>query len=147
CLQRAPGTTPVAAASLDADRCDREAAQLLDQYRPAGWVVRHRRGVLVGQHHHVQTILRHDDSTKREHLRIPSLLMRARALATVRGWKKRLELIRGLRSEAPADFRSRWGDGHDRIPVSPQNGVWPTYKAPRVHIDARRRGSIAADIR
>jgi hypothetical protein len=25
------------------------------------------------------------------HLRIPSLLMRARALATVRAWKKRLE--------------------------------------------------------
>jgi hypothetical protein len=23
--------------ALDADRCDREAAQLLDQYRPAGW--------------------------------------------------------------------------------------------------------------
>src|SRR2546425_117139 len=58
---------------------------------PAGWVVRHRRGVLVGQHHHVQTILRHVDSAKREHLRIPSLLMRARALATVRVWKKRLE--------------------------------------------------------
>src|SRR5256886_6512456 len=90
CLQRAHGTTLVAAASLDADRCDREAAQLLDQYRPAGWVVRHRRGVLVGQHHHVQTILRHVDSAKREHLRIPSLLMRARALATVRVWKKRL---------------------------------------------------------
>jgi hypothetical protein len=59
--------------------------------RPAGWVVRHRRGVLVGQHHHVQTILRHVDSAKREHLRIPSLLMRARAQATVRVWKKRLE--------------------------------------------------------
>src|SRR5262245_18461585 len=28
---------------------------------------------------------------KREHLRIPSLLMRARALATVRVWKKRPE--------------------------------------------------------
>src|SRR2546430_839148 len=37
CLQRAHGTTLVAAASLDADRCDGEAAQLLDQYRPAGW--------------------------------------------------------------------------------------------------------------
>src|SRR6266566_4452981 len=31
------------------------------------------------------------DYAKREHLRIPSLLMRARALATVRVWKKRLE--------------------------------------------------------
>src|SRR6516225_9414166 len=35
CLQRSHGTTLVAAASLDADRCDREAAQLLHQYRPA----------------------------------------------------------------------------------------------------------------
>src|SRR5262249_4947147 len=32
------------------------------------------------------------NSAKREHLRIPSLLMRARAQATVRIWKKRLEL-------------------------------------------------------
>ena len=46
----------------------------------------------MGQHHHVQTILRHVDSTKAlNHLRVPSLLMRARALATVREWKKRPE--------------------------------------------------------
>ena len=31
------------------------------------------------------------DCAKREHLRNPSLLMRARALATVRVWKKRPE--------------------------------------------------------
>jgi hypothetical protein len=45
------------------------------------------------QHHHVQAVLRHVDTAEREHchLRIPSLLMRARALATVRVWKKRLE--------------------------------------------------------
>src|SRR5262245_30758570 len=44
-------------------------------------------------HHHVQAVLRHVDTAKREygHLRIPSLLMRARALATVRVWKKRPE--------------------------------------------------------
>ena len=87
-------TTLVATTRLDADRCDRGAAQLLDQFGPAGGVIAHRRALLVGQHHDVQTILRHVDTTEREHchLRIPSLLMRARARATVRVWKKRLEL-------------------------------------------------------
>src|SRR5262249_55590279 len=32
------------------------------------------------------------------------------------------------RSEAPAGFRSRRGDGHDRTPVAPQNAAFPTYK-------------------
>src|SRR5262249_30673306 len=54
------------------------------------------------------------------------------------------KLIRGLRSEAPAGFRSRRGDGHDRTPVAPQNAAFPTYKAPRVHYAARRRGRMAA---
>src|SRR4030095_11967823 len=79
-------------ACLDADRRDRAATQLLDQFSPASDVVRHRRALSFGQDHHVQTIFRHVDSAKREHLRIPSLLMRARALATVRAWKKRPEL-------------------------------------------------------
>jgi hypothetical protein len=49
---------------------------------------------LFGQDHDVQTILRHIDTAKREHchLRIPFLLMRARARATVRVWKKRPKL-------------------------------------------------------
>src|SRR5882757_7735175 len=87
-------TTLVATTCLDADRCDRGAAQLLDQFGPAGGVIAHPRALLVGQHHDVQAILRHVDTTEREHchLRIPSLLMRARARATVRVWKKRLEL-------------------------------------------------------
>ena len=87
-------TTLVATARLDADSRDREAAQLLDQLGPAGGVIGHRRALLLGQHHDVQTILRHVDTAKRKHchLRIPSLLMRARAQATVRVWKKRLEL-------------------------------------------------------
>src|SRR5712671_7295919 len=54
------------------------------------------------------------------------------------------KLIRGFGSEAPAGFRSRRGDGHDRTPVAAQNAAFPTYKAPRVHIAARRRGSVAA---
>src|SRR2546425_5511580 len=54
------------------------------------------------------------------------------------------KLIRGLGSEAPAGFRSRRGDGHDRTPVAPQNAAFPTYKAARVHHAARRRGRVAA---
>src|SRR5215211_3994244 len=49
------------------------------------------------------------DSAKREHLRIPSLLMRARAQATVRVWKKRLEL------QAHSRFGVRGGCG---LPVA-----------------------------
>src|SRR5262249_17957180 len=72
---------------------------------------------------------------KREHghLRIPSLLMRARALATVRAWKKRLEhqAHSRLTSEAPAGFQSRRGLSYDdSAPVSPHNAPFPTYKAP-----------------
>jgi hypothetical protein len=46
-----------------------------------------------GQQQNVQTVLRHLNAAKGKlcHLRIPSLLMRARAQATVRVWKKRLE--------------------------------------------------------
>jgi len=36
----------------------------------------------------------------------------------------------GFESKAPAGFRSRRGDGHDRTPVAPQNAAFPTYKAP-----------------
>jgi len=88
-----PGTDRIGDLNKPAPETARRefAATARDCRRARGWVVRHRRGVLVGQHHHVQTILRHVDSAKREHLRIPSLLMRARALATVRVWKKRLE--------------------------------------------------------
>jgi hypothetical protein len=49
------------------------------------------------------------DSAKREHLRTPSLLMRARAQATVRGWKKRPEL------QAHSRFDNRGGCG---LPVA-----------------------------
>src|SRR5215471_11751927 len=63
------------------------------------------------QHHHVQAVLRHVDTAKREHghLRIPSLLMRARALATVRVWKKRPE------HQAHSRFGNRGGCG---LPVT-----------------------------
>src|SRR5215470_6610490 len=64
-----------------------------DQLGAAGRVITYRKEPPLRQHHHVQAVLRHVDTAKREHghLRIPSLLMRARALATVRVWKKRPE--------------------------------------------------------
>ena len=67
-------------------------SQALDEGGPAGGIVSHRPALPLGQHSDVQTIFRHVDSAVREHLRIPSLLMRARAQATVRVWKIRLEL-------------------------------------------------------
>jgi tetratricopeptide (TPR) repeat protein len=38
-------------------------------------------------------------------------------------------LIGGLGSKARAGFRSRRGDGHDRIPVTPHNALFASYKA------------------
>src|SRR6266481_9867999 len=55
------------------------------------------------------------------------------------------KLIRGFGSEAPAGFRSRRGDGHDRTPVAAQNAAFPTYKAPRFHHAALRRDGGVAD--
>jgi len=45
------------------------------------------------------------DCAKREHLRNPSLLMRARAQATVRVWKKRLE----HQAHSRSDIRGGYG--------------------------------------
>src|SRR5215472_8852067 len=83
----------VTTARLKANRGDCERAHPYDQLGPAGCVVTYRKEPPLRQHHHVQAVLRHVDTAKREHghLRIPSLLMRARALATVRVWKKRPE--------------------------------------------------------
>ena len=101
----------VAATRLDANCGDRQATQSLDQLAVTGGVVIHRKGFPVWQHHHVETILRYIDSTVVMlcHLRAPSLLMRARALATVREWKKRLE------HQAHSRFKSRGGCG---LPVA-----------------------------
>src|SRR5215207_3612950 len=61
----------------------------------AGAEGRHVEDVSQGlrQQQHVEPVLRHIDSNEAllHHPRVPSLLMRARALATVREWKKRLE--------------------------------------------------------
>src|SRR6516164_3217619 len=92
-LQGTDDPALVTTARLKANRRDCERAQPCDQLGPAGCVVTHRKEPPLRQHHHVQAVLRHVDTAKREHghLRIPSLLMRARALATVRVWKKRPE--------------------------------------------------------
>ena len=83
----------VTTARLKADRIDCEWAQSYDQLSPTRRVVAHRKAQPLGQQQNVQTVLRHINATKGKlcHLRIPSLLMRARAQATVRVWKKRLE--------------------------------------------------------
>jgi hypothetical protein len=69
---------------------------------------------------------------RREFIAIAGL-MRAHALATVREWKKRLELIRGLKAEAAAGFRSRRERCREPTPVTPQYAAFQTYKAARVH--------------
>ena len=76
----------VAATRLDANCGDRQATQSFDQLAVTGRVVIHRKGFSVWQHHHVEPILRYVDSTVTmlSHLRAPTLLMRAHALATVR---------------------------------------------------------------
>src|SRR6516162_6345609 len=38
------------------------------------------------------------------------------------------KLIGGLESETAAAFRSRRRNGHDRIPITPHNAAFPTYK-------------------
>ena len=74
------------ATCFKADRRNRETTQLLDELCPTGRVIAHRRTLLLRQHYNIQTLLRHIDTAKgrRSYLRIPFLLMRARAQATVR---------------------------------------------------------------
>src|SRR5262245_1087367 len=94
CEQGTYDAALVAAAGLDPNCLDRRAAQLLDQFSPTAGIIPHRGAFLPWQDHYVEVILRHINTAEREHchLRTPFLLMRARAPATVRVWKKRLEL-------------------------------------------------------
>src|SRR5215208_2680857 len=59
----------------------------------AAWFSIAREACALREQQHVEPVLRHVDSTEAllYHPRVPPLLMRARALATVREWKKRLE--------------------------------------------------------
>ncbi len=79
-------------------------------------VVTHRKEPPLRQHYDVQAVLRHLNAAigKLFHLRIPSLLMRARAQATVRVWKNRLE--------HQAHSRSNFRDGCG-LPVVTEVGL------------------------
>src|SRR5215472_12447268 len=93
CQQDADDATLVAATRFQADRGDRTLRQSSDQLSPAGRVVGDTKTAPSGSDCYVQTIDRNIDSdiVRFAHLRTPSLLMRARALATVRVWKIWLE--------------------------------------------------------
>jgi hypothetical protein len=88
-----------------------QATQARNKFGPACRVIGDPKALAIGQQHHVQPVARNVDTSVRKvrHLRIPSLLMRARALATVRVWKKRLE------HQAHSRFEHRDGDG---LPVT-----------------------------
>ena len=133
-------TTLVTAARLKANCGDRERAQPFDQLGPAGGIVTHRKEPALRQHHHVQAVLRHVNAAigKLFHLRIPSLLMRARAQATVRVWKKRLE----HQAHSRSDIRGGCG-----LPVATRVEIMIRPSSPLTMLllrHTRRREFIAA---
>src|SRR6266403_1376056 len=119
--QGADDATLVTAARLKANCADCERAQPCDQLGPAGCVVTHRKEPPLRQHYHVQSVLRHVNAAigKLFHLRIPSLLMRARALATVRVWKKRLEHQAHSRSDIRGGCGLPVATGAELLRLSP----------------------------
>src|SRR5215204_3659381 len=90
---KARRTPRLAAARLEPNGGEEQSAQPPDQRAPACLVIGDREACALRQQQHVKPVLRHVDSTEAllYHPLVPSLLMRARALATVREWKKRLE--------------------------------------------------------
>ena len=107
--------------------------QPLDQLGPPGGVVIHRKALPVRQHLGVQTILGYVNSTVAMlcHLRAPSLLMRARALATVREWKKRLKRQAHSRSigQGGCGLPVETGRWRESTPINPHYAAFATYKA------------------
>ena len=124
CQQDADDATLVAATRFQADRGDRTLRQSSDQLSPAGRVVGDTKTAPSGSDCYIQTIDRNidPDIVRFAHLRAPSLLMRARALATVRVWKIWLE------RQAHPRFDSRDAHGppamaepaRNRAPVTPR---------------------------
>src|SRR3954452_7872600 len=86
-------------------------------------IIAHPETLALRQQHYVQPVARNVDTTVRKvrHLRIPSLPMRARALATVRVWKRRLEHQAHSRFE-PRRRRASSHDG-DRIVTRPPSPI------------------------
>jgi hypothetical protein len=92
----------VTAARFQADRGDRTSRQSSEQLSPAGCVVGDAKNSPTGSDCYVQTIDGNidPDIVRLAQLRTPSLLMRARALATVRVWKIWLESRARPRSDS-----------------------------------------------
>src|SRR5215471_12731949 len=89
----------------------------------------------TGSDCYVQTIDRNidPDIVRRAHLRTPSLLMRARALATVRVWKIWLERRARPRSDSQDahGLPVMAGPVRHRATVIPENAPFQTYKTRR----------------
>src|SRR6516162_5548859 len=135
CQQDADDATLVAATRLQADRGDRTSRQSSDQLSPAGRVVGDTKTAPSGSDCYVQTIDRNidPDIVRLAHLRTPSLLMRARALATVRVWKIWLERRARPRSDSQDahGLPVMAGPVRDRATVIPENALFQTYKTRR----------------
>ena len=135
CQQDADDLTLVTAARFQADRGDRPSRQSSDQLSPAGRVIGDTKSPPTGSDCYVQTIDRNidPDIIRLAHLRTPSLLMRARALATVRVWKIWLERQAHPRSDSrdAHGLPAMAGTGPNRAPVTAENAPIPTYKMRR----------------
>jgi hypothetical protein len=83
------------------------------RHGPPGGVIAHRRALLLGQDHDVQSILRHIDTAKREHcqLRIPSLLMRARGPGNCSGMEEATGTPSSFADCGPKRLRASGRDG------------------------------------
>ena len=102
CKQNADDAALIATTGLQTDRGDPVSLQSNAQLDPTCRVIGNEKTLPARQDHHVQTIHRNvdADSVRFAHLRTPSLLMRARALATVRVWKRWLEHQAHSRSDS-----------------------------------------------
>src|SRR3954451_21716461 len=107
CQQSADDAALVTAARFQADRDGRIAAHSRDQLGPTCRVVGDAKALPTWPDRHIQTVQRNvdPDTVRFAHLLTPSLLMRARAPATVRVWKTRLE------HQAHSRFDSRGAHG------------------------------------
>src|SRR5262249_55929489 len=127
--------TLVTATRFQADRGDRTSRQSSEQLSPAGCVVGDAKSSPTGSDCYVQTIDRNidPDIVRLAHLRTPSLLMRARALATVRVWKIWLERRARPRSDSQDahGLPVIAGPVRDRATVIPENARFQTYKTRR----------------